>query len=59
MNKPLKKCADDNTPPVVREYNIRGTRFIVRARYKRDGEDAVTKIRRLIRNDIKRMEEKS
>ena len=57
MNKPLKKYADENTPPVVRVHDIRGTRFIVRATYKREGEDAVAKIRRLIRNDIKRMEE--
>ena len=58
MNKPLKKCADENTPPVVREYDIRGTRYIVKATYKREGEDAVAKVRRLIRNDIIRMDEK-
>ena len=57
MNKPLRKGVDENTPPVVREYDIRGTRYIVRATYKREGEDAVTKIRRLIRNEIKRIDD--
>ncbi len=40
--------------PVVREYTVGGdTRYIVKATVK-DGatEDAATKIRRLIRNDI-------
>jgi len=58
VNKTLKKSVDENTPPVVREYDIRGTRFIVKATYKCEGEDVVTKIRRLIRNDMRRMGEK-
>jgi hypothetical protein len=39
--------------PVVREYTVGDTRYIVKATVK-DGatEDAATKIRRLIRNDI-------
>lgn len=37
----------------IREYNINGTKYIVRATVK-DGanEDASTKVRRLIRNEI-------
>lgn len=37
----------------VREYNIRGTRYIVKATV-RDGasEDATAKVRRLIRNEM-------
>lgn len=45
-----------HTPPVVvREYEIGGTKYIVRAIVK-DGatEDATAKIRRLIRNEISR-----
>lgn len=45
-----------NSPPVtVREYEINGTRYIVRATIK-DGanEDATAKVRRLIRNEISR-----
>lgn len=42
-------------PQVVREYDIRGTKYIVRATVK-DGasEDAVEKVRRLIRNEMSR-----
>ncbi len=46
------------SPPVtVREYEIGGTKYIVRATVK-DGanEDATSKIRRLIRNEISRTE---
>lgn len=48
-----------NSPPVtVREYEISGTKYIVRATVK-DGasEDATAKIRRLIRNEISRAKE--
>lgn len=43
------------TSPVVREYRIGDMTYIVKAVTK-DGakEDAATKVRRLIRNDIKR-----
>lgn len=43
---------------VVREYEIGGTKYIVRATVK-DGanEDATSKIRRLIRNEISRAAE--
>ena len=41
------------TAPVVRQYEIGGVRYIVRATVK-DGatENAVTKINRLIQNDL-------
>lgn len=41
--------------PIVRKYTIGGITYIVRAVTK-DGakEDAATKVRRLIRNDLKR-----
>ncbi len=43
------------TAPVVREYEIGGVTYIVKAVAK-DGakEDAATKIRRLIRNDLQK-----
>lgn len=43
------------TAPVVREYEIGGITYIVKAVVK-DGakEDAATKIRRLIRNDLQK-----
>ena len=43
------------TSPVVREYRIGDMTYIVKAVTK-DGakEDAATKVRRLIRNDIRR-----
>lgn len=43
------------TAPVVREYEIGGITYIVKAVTK-DGakEDAATKIRRLIRNDLQK-----
>ena len=50
-----------NSPPViVREYEIGGTKYIVRATIK-DGasEDATAKVRRLIRNEISRIPEKN
>jgi hypothetical protein len=59
MQKPIQQSAEKRTPPVVREYDIRGTKYIVTSTFRDgDGEDAVTKVRRLIRNDIKRMNEK-
>lgn len=40
-------------PPIVREYNIKGKRYIVVASIKIGAkEDAKTKIRRLIKNEI-------
>ena len=40
-------------PSVVREYTIGDTKYIVKASVKEGAtEDAATKIRRLIRNDI-------
>jgi len=52
MNETAKPKA---TAPVVREYEIGGITYIVKAVTK-DGatEDAATKIRRLIRNDLQK-----
>ena len=49
------KCGNGgSSPPVaVREYNIAGTRYIVRATVKAGAsEDARAKVRRLIRNEV-------
>ena len=45
--------SQNQTAPVVRQYEIGGVRYIVRATVK-DGatENAVTKINRLIQNDL-------
>jgi len=50
----MEKATDEKTKtPIVRKYKIRGTTYVVKATVK-DGatEDAVTKIRRMIKNDI-------
>ena len=49
----MAKTKQEVKPPVVREYTVGDTKYIVKATVK-DGatEDAATKIRRLIRNDI-------
>ena len=40
-------------PPVVREYDIGDTRYIVKATVKAGAnEDAAAKVRRLIKNEI-------
>jgi hypothetical protein len=58
MNKNIEKPTEERTPPVVREYDIRGTKYIVKATFKQgEGEDALAKIRRLIRNEAKRKNE--
>ena len=46
--------SQNQTVPVVRQYEIGGVRYIVKATVK-DGakEDAVTKVRRLIQNDLR------
>ena len=46
---------EQSTAPVVREYKIGDMTYIVKAVVK-DGakEDAATKVRRLIRNDLQR-----
>ena len=49
------KCSDTTTSPVVREYDIGGTKYIVTATVKAGAtEDAAAKIRRLIRNEIQK-----
>jgi hypothetical protein len=43
----------DGKPPVVREYDIEGTRYIVTATVKPGAvEDAATKVRRLIAREV-------
>lgn len=53
MNIAVKIPLEATHPAVVREYDIRGTKYIVKATVK-DGasEDAAAKVRRLIRNDM-------
>lgn len=53
MNETLNQ---KSTSPVIREYKIGDMTYIVKAVTK-DGakEDAATKIRRLIRNDLKQI----
>jgi len=53
---PVKR-ADTIKSPVVREYDIEGTRYIVKASVK-DGatEDAAAKVRRLLRKEINKNE---
>ena len=44
---------DKPIPPVVREYDIDGMKYIVSATVKAGAkEDAAAKVRRLIRNEI-------
>jgi hypothetical protein len=47
------------TPPIVREYEIGDTRYIVTATAKPGvGEDAAAKVRRLIRKEISKRPKK-
>jgi len=47
------KRADTPKSPIVREYDIKGTRFIVSATAKAGAkQDAAAIVRRLIRNEI-------
>lgn len=49
----MLKTKQEEQTPIVREYTIGDTRYIVKASVKQGAtEDATTKIRRLIRNDI-------
>ena len=44
-----------NAPQMVREYKIGNTTYVVKAHSKSDAtEDAVSKVRRLIRNDLQK-----
>lgn len=56
----MTKIATNSQPVTVREYEVSGTKYIVRATVK-DGanEDATAKVRRLIHNEISRTTEKS
>ena len=48
-----KKRTETTTPPVVREYDIGGTKYIVKATVKPGAnEDAAAKVRRLLRKEI-------
>lgn len=55
MNIAVKMPIDATRPAVVREYDIRGIKYIVKATVT-DGarEDAAAKVRRLIRNEMSR-----
>ena len=49
------RTTNEKTVPVVREYKIGDMTYIVKAVVKDDAkEDAVTKLRRLIQNDLRR-----
>jgi len=53
MNVTAKKSVDKTKPPVVREYDIEGTKYIVTATVKAGAnEDATAKVRRLIRKEL-------
>ena len=47
---------EQTTPEMVREYKIGNTTYVVKA-HSKDGatEDAVTKVKRLIRNDLQKI----
>jgi hypothetical protein len=53
MGKTVRRPVNEDKPPVVRTYDIGGTRYVVTAT-ERAGvrEDAVAKVRRLIRGHI-------
>jgi hypothetical protein len=55
MNAAAAQFQEPTHTPIVREYDIGNTKYVVRATVK-DGanEDAVTKVRRMIRNDMGR-----
>ena len=60
MSVIYKNDSYEARPPVVREYDIGGTKYIVKAAVK-DGatEDAAAKVRRLIRNEIARQKDEN
>lgn len=54
MNQSIDKEKDE-APCLVREYKIGNTTYIVKAHSKADAtEDAVSKVRRLILNDLRK-----
>jgi uncharacterized protein YajQ (UPF0234 family) len=54
-----EKCLETAKAPVVREYDIGGTKYIVTATVKAGvNEDAAAKVRRLIRKEINGKAEK-
>ena len=53
MSTTAKKQTDTTTPPIVREYEVGGKKYIVTATTKAGAkEDAGAILRRLIRNEI-------
>jgi len=53
MSATTNICPNTTKPPVVREYDIGDTRYIVKATVKAGAsEDAAAKVRRLIKNEI-------
>lgn len=58
MKTVLTQESDTSKNINVREYNIRGTKYIVNAAIRHDAnEDAVVKIRRLIHDELRRTSE--
>ena len=59
MSTTAKQQTNTARPPIVREYEVGGKKYIVSATTKTGAtEDAATKLRRLIRNEILRKDEK-
>ena len=53
MNAAIQNCENEIKPPVVREYDIEGIKYIVTATVKAGvKEDAAAKVRRLIKREI-------
>lgn len=58
MAEVLNRKSDTTETNNVREYKIRGTKYIVNATVRHDAnEDAIVKIRRLIHDEIRRASE--
>lgn len=52
----IEKEESSTAPVLVREYKIGNTTYVVKAHSKNEAtEDAVTKIKRLIKNDIQKL----
>lgn len=52
---PIIQKTEKKAPDMVREYKIGNTAYVVSSRSKETAtEDAVTKVKRLIRNDLRK-----
>jgi len=59
MSTTAKQQTNKTRPPIVREYEVGGKKYIVSATTKAGAtEDAATKLRRLIRKEITKKAEK-